>query len=146
MKKGITSFLILLLSSTFVGCKKTKTYETYKDLHLNAKTAFHGDDEEYYLYFYTKKCPHCDEIKKQIFKQAENTEVPLYFINNDDVKGILKRTDDINVSNYGVTSFKDIEIYGFPTLILVKKRRVILDFLGSGEITEELLRYEKNND
>lgn len=139
MKRIITFILVIILGLFLVSCKKKPdSYKTFKNKHLNAKTAFKAPENEYYLYFYKKDCPHCDNIKEIIFKQAKDKKTPLYFINNYDVEGILKRTKDINFSNFGFTSFEEIHILGFPTLLLLRNGRVIAEFIGSTKIINEL--------
>lgn len=139
MKKNLTFILLLAFAVLLTSCtNKQDTYETFQNKHLNASNAFKATEEEYYLYFYTNNCPHCNDIKKIIFKQAKDKNTPLYFINNNDVKGILNRTDNREFSNFGALSFEEVYIYGFPTLLLLRDGRVIAQFLGSSEITKEL--------
>lgn len=139
MKRKLTFIFLVIFGLLLVSCKnKEDTYEAFKNKHLVAKTAFQAPKKEYYLYFYKNNCPFCDDIKELIFKQAKDEEMPLYFINYNDVEGILKRTKDIEFSNYGLTSFEEIEIYGFPTVLLLRNGRVIDQFIGANKITNEL--------
>lgn len=138
MKKIFKLFLLVIMSVLLIGCKKKETYETFEEQHLSVKSAFKQPYEEYYLYFYDDNCINCINIEKIIFAQAKNEEMPLYFINYKDVVGILNRTNDPKYDNFGALKFSDIKIYGFPTLFLLQKSRVIAQFIGTTEITKEL--------
>lgn len=139
MKKVIYIGLLMFLSVFLISCNKNKdTYETFKAQHLSVRESFNQDYEEYYLYFYSNTCPHCNNIKKIIFKQAKNEELPLFFINGRDVAGILNFTDDPTYTNYGVTKFSDLKLLGYPTLLLIRNGRVIVQFTGQDEIRKEL--------
>lgn len=137
MKNIKNIIIIIFLSLLLVGCKK-ENYQTFKEKHLDVQTAFKQSDEEYYLYFYSENCPYCDKIEKIVFKQAKNKAQPLYFINNEDVAGVLNRTSNIDYDNRGARSFLELKIYGFPTMLLIKNGGVISQFVGSNAITKEL--------
>jgi len=138
MKNIFTLFLITFLSTLLISCNKEDTYKTFEDKHLKVQTTFTQKEKEYYVYFYKEGCPGCEKVKDLVFKQAKNTTLPLYFINEKDVGDLLLRTNDENHSNYDARAFNEIRIYGFPTIILINNGRVIAEFVGSGEITKEL--------
>lgn len=138
MKNIFTLFLITFLSIALISCNKEDTYKKFEDKHLKVQTTFTQKEKEYYVYFYKEGCPGCEKVKDLVFKQAKNTSLPLYFINEKDVGDLLNRTENRNHSNYDARSFSEIKIYGFPTIVLINNGRVIADFVGSTEITEEL--------
>lgn len=139
MKKSINIILLIIVSLFLVSCnEKEETYKDFENKHLTATNAFKQGSDDYYLYIYKVNCPYCEQVKDLIFKQAKDKETPLYFINELDVTDVLKRTDEPNYNNYDARSLSEVKINGVPTLLLISKSRVIDQFVGASQITQEL--------
>lgn len=138
MKKVLKVLMLGLILTLLAGCKKKEDYSDFEDLHVRVKDAFSQPEKEYYLYFYTDRCRYCNKLKPLVFKQAKNKELPLYFVSQKQLGAALKMTTDPKHSNYSVTSLKEVEIYGFPTMMLLRNGRVIQEFVGFTKIDKEL--------
>lgn len=138
MKKILRLVTLSFLLALLVSCNKKQTYEDFRDLHVKVNNSFNIQRDDYYLYFYTEQCKFCNDLKPLVFKQANKGEIPLYFVSQKELGAALNMTTDKNHSNTNVTKFKDLKLYGFPTMMLLRDGRVIQEFVGYTAINKEL--------
>lgn len=92
-------------------------YESYKQININKVLTI--DEDYYYVYFYKKNCPYCEEIERTMRRFVMNKS-NLYFVNmdeQDNVEGYdwkkFRENNDIDIgvfdSNENKTKYYDGE-------------------------------------
>ena len=132
--------LLLLLSiPTLIGCgQKTKVdiplVEYDYDLietKINWNDVFLQEEDEYKVYFFSRTCYHCNQIKQDFLKYYFSYVEKVYVVeaNEDTVYG--------NMSDLvGIDSIDDFYIFGTPFLINVKNWSINYYYFGSNAIKE----------
>ena len=92
---------------------------------------FKQDEVEYLVYFYSKTCGHCVEIKQEMITFYLSEKVTSYFseVNEDTVFG--SKTNLI-----GINKIENFHIFGTPFLVEIKKWTVSNYFAGVNSILE----------
>lgn len=94
---------------------------------------FSIDSESYYVYFFSRTCSHCNELKDFIIEKALDRE-DIYFVQSSiDVK-YTKDEESI----IGVDNIDNLAIVGYPSLIKIEFGKVIKNIAGNKEIKKEL--------
>ena len=115
------------------------SYDEISQWEIKWADIFNQCEEEYYVYFYSPTCSHCNLIKNTIIDYALEHE-GMYFIHfNEDVITAIDIQNTI-----GASSVDDLAILGTPSLVEIKHHVVtnnmagttkILTFLGLDEPT-----------
>ena len=141
--------LILLTSMILIGCSTTETkqptfsetivvpvnhdYSEISEYELTWDSIFDPSENNYYVYFYSSTCSHCEELKDYIIEKGLNRG-DIYF-----VKGTSK--DQLtNDSKKSINAEKpeDIWILGYPSLLLISNHKCTKNFAGNTQIKAEI--------
>lgn len=141
--------LILLTSMILIGCSTTETkqptfsetivvpvnhdYSEISEYELTWDSIFDPSENNYYVYFYSSTCSHCEELKDYIIEKALNRG-DIYF-----VKGTSK--DQLtNDSKKSINAEKpeDIWILGYPSLLLISNHKCTKNLAGNTQIKAEI--------
>lgn len=108
-------------------------YDDISDYELVRDTIFDVASDDYYVYFYSMSCSHCEELKNYIIEKALDRG-DIYF-----VKGTSKDqiTNDPKKS-IGAGIPEDIWILGYPTLLQIKNKKCSKNLAGITQIKAEL--------
>ena len=108
-------------------------YEEISEFELTWETMFDVDENNYYVYFYSMTCNHCQELKNYIIEKAQERG-NIYF-----VKGSSKNqlTNDSN-KLIGAENPGDFYILGYPTLALISNKKCTKNLAGITQIKTEL--------
>ena len=109
------------------------TYDEVKDYELFWDTMFDVSLKDYYVYFYSLTCNHCEELKNYIVEKAL-LKRNIYF-----VKGTSKDQigNDPKKSKYAENP-GDIWILGYPSLIEIVDHKCMKNLAGISQIKGEL--------
>ena len=110
-----------------------RSYSEVSDFELTWETIFDVGEENYYVYFYSLTCSHCEEIKNFIIETAlERGDV--YFVkgtSKDQITNDPKKT--IGAENPG-----EIWILGYPSLLKITNQKCTKNLVGNTQIKSEL--------
>ena len=108
-------------------------YSEVSDYELTWETIFDVSEENYYVYFYSLTCSHCEELKNFIVEAAlERGDV--YFVkgtSKDQITNDSKKT--IGAENPG-----EIWILGYPSLLKITNQKCTKNLVGNTQIKSEL--------
>lgn len=94
---------------------------------------FSIDKDSYYVYFYSKTCSHCAELKNFIIGKAlERNDI--YFVQSSNV---VRYTQD-EQSVLGIDSIEKLMIVGYPSLLKIEFGKVCKNLVGGAQIKKEL--------
>lgn len=92
-------------------------------------------DNQYYVYIYSSRCGHCNDIKQDVLRYALTHE-SFYFVSfTKDIPIIQDES-----TNIGVDSYERLGIVGTPTLFEIHNHIVTNCFTGSTAIIETLTK------
>ena len=108
-------------------------YDDISDYELVRDTIFDVASDDYYVYFYSMSCSHCEELKNYIIEKALDRG-DIYF-----VKGTSKDqiTNDPKKS-IGAGISENIWILGYPTLLQIQNQKCSKNLAGITQIKAEL--------
>lgn len=110
-----------------------RDYSEIKGYELFWETIFDVDSENYYVYFYSPTCSHCNEIKNyMIGKALERNNI--YFVKASSKDQI---TNDQKMQKYAEIP-GDIWILGHPTMIKILNKKCVKYLTGTTQIKYEL--------
>ena len=146
--KNKLHYLILITFASF-GCQSEEkdhtvisdesevqiehNYEEVSDYELFWESIFDVGETNYYVYFYSLTCTHCQELKDFIIEKGLKRQ-DIYFIESSANDQFT--TDPnlvINAENPG-----DIYILGYPTMLKIEDKKVTKNLVGNEEIIKEL--------
>lgn len=109
------------------------SYDEVKEYELFWETMFDVNSNDYYVYFYSETCNHCEELKDYIIEKAL-VKKNIYF-----VKGSSKDQigNDPKKSKYAENP-GDIWILGYPSLIEIIGHKCMKNLAGISQIKSEL--------
>ena len=84
---------------------------------------------------YSLTCSHCAQLKNAIIEYALYNVYPIYFVQESSSVVI----DEVKASKINVTNIDELGIRGFPTLLSLKNKTVIHQYVGVTPIKNELL-------
>ena len=115
---------------------KTQTehnYEEVSDYELFWESIFDVSETNYYVYFYSSTCSHCEELKNYVIEKALNRG-DIYFVKGTSKDQITNdQNKAINAGNPG-----DIWILGYPTLLKITNHKSSKNLVGINQIKAEL--------
>ena len=143
-QKTILLFITIVLGGCFMqentSSSKTRTstsievleYEDFKDRFLLFSNIFSIDKENYYVYFFSRTCGHCNNLKPFILKKAKEEDI--YFVESCEE---IVFSEDVS-STIGLTSIDGFAILGYPTLIKIEEKTITKNLGGIPLIRSEL--------
>ncbi len=141
--------LFLLLTLPLTSCSNNNIFTSISDINNNIsikhnyseiseykikwKDVFFVAKPEYFVYFYSVSCSHCNEIKNAIIEYALNNQNTYFCENSKDV--II--SEDIS-NTIGISDVSKLSILGFPTLVEIKNSKLVDNIAGIDKIKSEL--------
>lgn len=123
LKNSLLLILILTLLITMVGCNK----QEYTINKINVDEIYTQEDNEYYVYFYQKNCPYCEDCFEVINEYINNpSELNLYVCDLTNNQEIKRKNQSGQGPDGGywvdnVSDYKNLWIAGVPSLIKIKE-------------------------
>lgn len=121
----------------------SKEYEIPTELTISLKDCLSQVESEYLIFFHSKMCTHCQEIKGDVLSFSSENILKTYFLDimepNNEVPICIK--EEIVI---GVTNYEDIKILGTPTIIKVENGKTTMN-VGGKENCLTLLNEERMN-
>ena len=116
-----------------VQVETQREYEEVLDYQLLLETTFDVKSENYYVYFYSLSCTHCNEIKNYIIEKALERK-DIYFIKGTSKDKITTDTKKL----IGAENPEDIWLLGYPSLLLISNKKCTKNLAGEQQIKNEL--------
>ena len=116
-----------------IQVKTQREYEEVLDYQLLLETTFDVESENYYVYFYSLSCTHCNEIKNYIIEKALERK-DIYFIKGTSKDKITTDTKKL----IGAENPEDIWLLGYPSLLLISNKKCTKNLAGEQQIKNEL--------
>ena len=110
--------------------KKDYDYEDVSKLQIDWKNAFSLTKTQYFLYFYSKTCGHCEQIKNSIIEYALSSIDDFYFVEYVEE---IPLTTNIELT-IGAESWDDFAIRGTPSLAKIENKKVVCNLCGTNDI------------
>ena len=135
----LSSCVINNTKSTTINTKST-SYETIHDYSeisdkkINWNEMFSVNYKQYFVYFYSLGCHHCNELKNDIIEFALNGQEHIYFI-QESIDFVI--SDNID-NTIGISSIENMAILGFPSLVYINNSRVMENIGGISKIRNRL--------
>ncbi len=144
----LNKFILSLVPIFLFGCSESEPrqeineeeiipvqheYSEVSDYELTRETIFDVDESNYYVYFYSLTCSHCEELKNFIIEKALNRG-DIYFVkgtSKDQITNDPKKS--IGAENHG-----DIWILGYPSLLKISDQKCSKNLAGISQIKSEL--------
>ena len=142
------SFAYVILSMLIGGCTSNATtqeatqpkqevieehdYHEVEHLRIFWSEIFKQSGSTYYVYLYSETCSHCNSIKNIMIDKALKDDETIYFVSS---------SFEHNIADTGSTGVKEISnlyIRGYPTLLKLEEKTVVLNVSGTILIREEL--------
>ena len=109
------------------------SYDNVKDKTIFWSNIFSISDNDYYVYFFSKTCAHCQSLKEFIISKAiERGDI--YFVESSEQDVFLK---DVS-STIGLTSIEGFGILGHPSLVEIVDKTITKNIAGIPSIRSEL--------
>lgn len=121
------------ISSIAISNEIEHEYSEISYYRLNWNEIFNVEKDDYYVYLFSTTCSHCSSIKNKIIEFALNNR-NVYFI-EDSAEIIFK--NDVNYT-IGLTSFENLAILGFPSLLKITNKILNKNIAGTEKIINEL--------
>lgn len=129
-KEGTLSTSLITTSSTY---EIEHSYTEVLDKKIEWNSIFSIAKPAYFVYFYSKTCSHCKQLKNRIIEYSL-THDDIYFVEDSKNTVLLS---DVSVT-IGINSIETFGILGFPSLIKVADQKCILNVAGIGDILIQL--------
>ena len=105
------------------------SYEEIKHLKIDWFEVFKQAKLDYFVYFYSLTCSHCNEIKNIVIDYALKHE-SIYFVEASEKVVISKNVEkSINSKN-----IEDLSIIGYPSLVEVNDLTCVKNIVGTNSI------------
>ena len=112
----------------------THTYSEISHLKIFWSEIFKQKEKDYFVYFYSETCSHCRSIKNHIIEYALDEDNHIYFVSSSPEITI----DEEKAKNNNVDKLTDLAIRGYPSLIKLSEKIVMLNVAGVSPILEAL--------
>ena len=109
-------------------------YDLVEDKFILYSNIFGVNKDEYYVYFFSRTCSHCQSIKSFIIEKALERE-DIYFVESS--KEVVFINDV--AKTIGLTSIDGFGILGYPSLVKIKEKTIQKNIAGTQAIRNELL-------
>ena len=136
MKNILSNVLFLPCLFILIACdRKEKVvftehdYIEVRDREIGWNDVFSPAKIDYFVYFYSRRCSHCNAIKDKVIDYSLKVD-NMYFIEFD---------SDVKVGNnaeltIGKTTIDDLFILGTPSLLEIKDKMVTMNIAGEDDI------------
>ena len=117
------------------GCKEESNQEIKHNYHeiksdlISWIDVFNQSETDYFVYFYSVRCGHCNEIKNDIIEYYYSNKNTLYFVCTD-IDSLVGPPKDLT----GIDNIDDFYIFGTPFLIRVYEYMVKEYYAGTRAI------------
>ena len=128
-----SSSSISIKTPSVINTSVNHDYIEIKDYRTSWYEFFDIDLDEYFVYFFSRTCSHCESFKNTIIEIALSRR-NIYFVEDSDE---VKFTDDIS-KTIGLTSIEDFVILGFPTLVEISNHKITKNVAGTKNINSLL--------
>lgn len=136
----INSFFLAIISTLLCSCNSSVpysseiqySYDNVSNLRINYSQLFGIDRKEYYVYFYSVQCYHCNKLKNSIISFALKNPYFLYFVEYDKS---VPLSDNVE-KTIGISSLEGFAILGVPTLTKIEDKILILNIAGFTEVAK----------
>lgn len=109
------------------------SYLEIEKFEITWSTIFDVGKSNYYVYFYSLTCSHCEDLKNFIIEQAQKRE-DIFFVKSSSKDQITNDPNlSINAENPG-----EIWILGYPTLLKIDEKKCSKNLAGTSQILNEL--------
>jgi len=108
-------------------------YSEVEEFSLTRESIFDVDSANYYVYFYSSTCSHCQEIKNYMISKALERK-DIYFVRGTNKDKITTDTKILT----GAERAEDVWILGYPSLLLISNKKVTKNLAGNASIKYEL--------
>ena len=135
----LSSCVINNTKSTTINSESTNyetihDYSEISDKKINWNEMFSVNYKQYFVYFYSLGCHHCNELKNDIIEFALNGQEHIYFI-QESIDFVI--SDNID-NTIGISSIENMAILGFPSLVYINNSRVMENIGGISKIRNRL--------
>ncbi len=107
----------------------THEYNEINDKKITWNSIFSLAKTQYFVYFFSKNCSHCNQIKNDIISYAL-TDENFYFVEDSKDTVLL---DDVS-QTIGLNSIDHFGILGFPSLVKIENNFCVLNIAGAHNI------------
>ena len=132
---------IILLTPFLFSCSNNKkddpgsdipihNYDEVSERFISWNDSLSLNNEHYYVYYFSRTCKYCDELKNEVIDIALNKCNALYFCNDNAI--IIQDLDPIHT--IGISDISNLYIRGFPSLIEVRNNTVTDHLLGKSKV------------
>ena len=108
-------------------------YNDVKDKTILWSNIFGIDRDSYYVYFFSKTCSHCADLKQFILEKALERR-DIYFVESSEQVVFVK---DVS-QTIGLNSIEGFGIMGYPSLIKIENKTITKNLVGVSEIRREI--------
>ena len=110
------------------------SYDEVNDKMIFWSNIFGVDQDDYYVYIFSKTCSHCESLKSFIIPLAlERSDI--YFVEASEQVVFIEDAS----STIGLTSIEGLGIVGYPSLIKIREKSVEKNIAGTSLIKSELV-------
>ena len=110
------------------------SYDEISDRKIYWNEVFKQQELNYFVYFYSLSCSHCEALKDDIIGYSLLSEEKMYFVESSPEVVI-----DENLSkNVEVDSLDQLGIKGYPTLLRIEEKKVVYNVAGIPLIKDAL--------
>ena len=113
----------------------TYSYDDIVDITIKWDDIFAMTPRNYFVYFYSPYCGHCQSIKDLAINYSKCGEITMYFVEASTEVVVAKDTH----LTIGVTSIEQLWILGYPSLVKIESGVVVINIAGANAIKEILL-------
>lgn len=112
---------------------ETYSYSDVKDKELLYSNIFGIEQSSYYVYFYSRTCSHCSDLKSFIIPKIKERS-DIYLV---EASGQVAILEDVSIT-IGVSSIENFGILGYPSLVKIEEKVVTKNIAGINPIKNEL--------
>ena len=109
------------------------SYSDVKDKEILYSNIFGIEQSSYYVYFYSRTCSHCNDLKPFIIPMIVDRN-DIYLVEASEQVVIL---EDVSIT-IGVSSIENFGILGYPSLVKIEEKVVTKNIAGINPIKNEL--------
>ena len=138
MRNFFKTLLLFITSISLSSCIQSREeriniehdYDDISELKIDWKDAFLQAKTQYFLYFYSKYCGHCELIKNQIIGYVLDSNETFYFIEYIDEIPLTSNTE----LTIGAESWDQFAIRGTPSLAKIENKKAVCNLCGTNDI------------
>ena len=136
------SLLICGLIIISVSCSKSSKesissiiydYDLTQDKTIEWNNLFNQNPDFYYVYVYSPKCGHCNDIKQDVISYSLDKDNFYFVLFDTNVP-----TSEFYLDCVGSKDVKDVSIAGTPSLLTIENHILIKNIAGSNAIIATL--------